>query len=104
MPMYFYFPEMRWVGLLNVDAPHNRKFRGRIPDDQFDAGADADWYVFWDPRDETAKDFSSEQFELAWEHEYHGMLGFWDRGETPGSRKYEVWKRKAAASPTEPRP
>ena len=36
MAAYFYHPEMRWVALLNVDVPHNQKFRGLVPDDQFD--------------------------------------------------------------------
>lgn len=94
MPMYFYFPQMRWVGLLDASAPHNQQFRGRIPDDQFDDAADADWYVFWDPRDETAKGFSPERYELVWEYEHVGLLGFWDWGATPGSRHYEVWKRR----------
>ncbi|MEZ5362890.1 MAG: glycosyltransferase family 39 protein [Bryobacterales bacterium] len=94
MPMYFYFPEMRWVGLLDIDAPYNQKFRGRIPDDQFDIDADADWYVFWDPRDEVAKAFSEERYEKVWEYEHEGLLGFWEWGQAPYKRQYVVWKRK----------
>ena len=95
MPLYFYFPQMRWVGLLDASAPHNQQFRGRIPDDQFDDGADADWYVFWDPRSETAKGFSPEKYELVWEYEHEGLLGWWDWGGAPAQRRYEVWKRKS---------
>lgn len=95
MPMYFYFPEIRWVGLLDASAPHNRKFRGRIPDDQFDDAPDADWFVFWDPRGETAKSFSPERYEKVWEYEHEGLLGVWDWGTTPGKRRYEVWKKMA---------
>ena len=94
MAMYFYFPQMRWVGLLDADAPHNQQFRGRIPDDQFDADANADWYVFWDPRDETAKGFSEERYEKVWEYTHDSLQSFWDWGTPPGQRHYEVWKRK----------
>jgi hypothetical protein len=94
MAMYFYFPEMRWVGLLDADAPHNQKFRGRIPDDQFDTDADADWYVFWDPRNEVAKGFSEERYELAWEYTHEGLLGVWDWGKTPYTRTFRVWKKR----------
>ena len=101
MPLYFYFPDMRWVGLLDASAPHNQQFRGRIPDDQFDDAADADWYVFWDPRDETAKGFSPERYELVWEYEHEGLLGFWDWGAAPPKRRYEVWKKRAVNLTTE---
>jgi 4-amino-4-deoxy-L-arabinose transferase-like glycosyltransferase len=101
MPLYFYFPDMRWVGLLDSSAPHNQQFRGRIPGDQFDDAADADWYVFWDPRGEAAKGFSEERYEKVWEYTHEGLLGFWDWGATPGSRHYEVWKRKTVDIGTE---
>jgi hypothetical protein len=94
MAMYFQFPEMRWVGLLDANAPHNHQFRGRIPDDQFDADANADYYVFWDPKDEVAKGFSEERYEKVWEYTHEGRLGFWDWGKTPVVRHYEVWKKK----------
>jgi 4-amino-4-deoxy-L-arabinose transferase-like glycosyltransferase len=94
MAMYVYFPEMRWVGLLDADAPHNQQFRGRIPDDQFDVDADADWYVFWDPREETAKGFSEERYEKVWEYTHEGLQSLWDWGKPPGTRHYEVWKKK----------
>ena len=92
MTLYFYFPDIRWVGLLNSGAPHNQQFRGRIPDDQFDDAADADWYVIWDQKDETAKGLT-DQYEKVWEYEYSPLRGWWDRNSNPSRRKYEIYRR-----------
>ena len=93
MAMYFYFPDMRWVGLLDASAPHNQQFRGRIPDDQFDADAGADWYVFWEPQGMTARAFSRDRYELVWEYSHDVLFGPWDWA-SEASRHYEVWKLK----------
>jgi 4-amino-4-deoxy-L-arabinose transferase-like glycosyltransferase len=99
MPAFFYLPEMRWVELLNSEAPHNRQFRGKIPDDQFDDHADADWYVLWDPRGGQPRGLTEEKYEKVWEYEYEYRLGWWDRNANPSRRKYEIYRRRAPASP-----
>ena len=48
--MVRYLPHIRWVGLLNSEEPRAGKFRGVIPEDQFDDYDGADWYVVWDTR------------------------------------------------------
>ncbi len=101
MAFYFYLPEMRWVGLLDSDAPHNQQFRGRIPDDQFDDSANADWYVIWDPKREQAKGLD-ESYEKVWEHAYKVKVPWWDRHRPPGDRKYEVYRRKPATAQVGP--
>jgi hypothetical protein len=93
MAMYFYFPEMRWVGLLDDSAPHNQQFRGRFPDDQFDSTAQADWYVFWEPGDMAAKGFDRDRYELVWKYSHDVLFGPWDPG-AKAVRHYEVWKRR----------
>ncbi len=92
MTLYFYFPEMRWVGSLNSDAPHNRQFRGRIPDDQFDDAAGADWYVLWNQREELPKGLTDE-YEKVFEYEYTQLQSWWDRASSPSTRKYEIYRR-----------
>jgi len=105
MTAYFYLPEMRWVALLNSEAPHNRQFRGVIPDDQFDDYEGVDWYVLWDPRGGRPRGLSDEKYEKVWEYEYEYHLGWWDRGVQPPRRKYEVYRRRAEATPaTDPLP
>ena len=94
MAVYFYFPEMRWVGLLDEAAPHNAKFRGMIPDDQFKKGAAADWWVIWDQRDEPAPELNDTDYELAWEYSYPAYQSWWDRNYDPNIRTYQVWKRR----------
>ena len=92
MTLYFYFPQMRWVGSLNSEAPHNQKFRGLLPDDQFDDAADADWYVLWNQRDETPKGLTDE-YEKVFEYEYTQLQSWWDRASSPSTRKYEIYRR-----------
>ncbi len=99
MAFYFYFPEMRWVGLLDSNAPHNRQFRGRIPDDQFDDTADADWYVIWDPKRQQAPGLD-DRYEKVWEYSYETQVPWWDRARGPGERKYELYRRKPATAQT----
>jgi hypothetical protein len=99
MPAYFYLPEMRWVELLNSEAPHNQQFRGKIPDDQFDDYQDADWYVMWDPRGGRPRGLTDEKYEKVWEYEYDYRLGWWDRNANPSRRKYEIYRRRPQAAP-----
>lgn len=94
MALYFYFPEIRWVGLLDADAPHNQQFRSRIPADQFDDAADADWYVVWDPRGEPAPGLDPNLFDKVWEYSYPNFRWGWSRNEPPNVRTYEVYRRR----------
>ncbi len=96
MALYFYFPEIRWVGLLDATAPHNQKFRGRIPDDQFDDAADADWYVLWDPRNERAVGLDPARYEKVWDYSYPNLRWGWTRNNDPFVRSYEVYRRMQA--------
>jgi hypothetical protein len=93
MVAYFYVPEMRWVALLDRDAPHNQQFRGRLPDDQFDDFEGADWYVIWDPRGVAAKKLSAERYEKVWEYSYTQRQNLWQRHDSPLRRSYEIYKR-----------
>lgn len=101
---YFYLPEVRWVELLNSEAPHNQQFRGVIPDDQFDDYANADWYVIWDPRGGQPRGLTEERYEKVWEYEYPYRMGWWNRNANPSRRKYEIYRRRAAAPVTAPSP
>jgi hypothetical protein len=94
---HFYLPEVRWVELLNSEAPHNQQFRGTIPDDQFDDYAGADWYVLWDPRGGQPRGLTDEKYEKVWEYEYDYRLGWWDRNANPSRRKYEIYRRRPQA-------
>ncbi len=94
MAVYFHIPEMHWVALLDSAAPHNRQFRGRIPDDQFDDYPGVDWYVFWDPRGGYPRGLD-ERFENVWEYSYPDRVSWWDRGSEPRTRTYQVYRRKA---------
>jgi hypothetical protein len=100
MTAYFYLPEMRWVGLLNSEAPHNQKLRGVIPDDQFDDYEGADWYVIWDPRGGHPRGLTEENYEKVWEYEYPYRMGWWERNASPARRKYEIYRRRVAAAQT----
>ena len=98
MAFYFYFPRMRWVGLLDSEAPHNQQFRGRIPDDQFDDSADADWYVIWDAKGKQPKGLD-ESYEKVWEHSYATQVPWWDRPREPRKRSYEIYRRRSGTAP-----
>jgi hypothetical protein len=99
MSAYFYLPEMHWVALLDSEAPHNRKFRGHLPDDQFDDYGGADWYVLWDPRGVWPKQLDKNHFQKVWEHSYQHRVNLW-HGSGPASRRtYEVYRRVSGGSP-----
>jgi hypothetical protein len=94
MTAYFYLPEMRWVALLNSEAPHNRQFRSTLPADQFDDYEGVGWYVLWDPRGGRPRGLSEDKYEKVWEYEYEYRLAWWDRAVAPPRRKYEVYRRR----------
>ena len=94
MALYYYFPEIRWVGLLDSTAPHNEKFRGRIPDDQFDDAPDADWFVLWDARGVPARALEAGRYEKVWEYYYPNLRAGWSRHDEPFIRGYEVYRRR----------
>jgi len=96
MAAYFYHPEMRWVDLLDVDVPNNQKFRGVIPDDQFDDYRDVDWYVVWDPRGGGSPRHLDERYEKVWEYSYPDRSSWWDRDRTPYVRTYQIYHRAAS--------
>jgi hypothetical protein len=101
MVAYFYFPEMRWVALLDTNAPHNQQFRGRLPEDQFDDFEGSDWYVIWDARGVAPKKFSPQRYEKVWEYSYSHRQNIWRWHDEPLRRTYEVYKRlpEAASEP-----
>ncbi len=101
---YYYLPEVRWVELLNSEAPHNQQFRGKIPADQFDDYANADWYVIWDPRGGSPRGLTEERYEKVWEYEYPYRRGFWNLSSNPSRRKYEIYRRRLEAAPAAPAP
>ena len=93
MAVYFHLPELNWVALLDSEAPHNQQFRGRIPDDQFDDYADADWYVLWTPRGQKPKGLT-EAYDKVWEYSYLQKRGWWDSDRNPRKRTYEFYRRR----------
>lgn len=95
MAIYFYFPRMNWVALLDSDAPHNQQFRGRIPDHQFDDYPGVDWYVIWNPRGRMPKKLSDDHVQV-WEYSYFIQRSWWDRPRPPAKRTYEVYYRPRA--------
>jgi hypothetical protein len=95
---YFYLPEMRWVDLLDSDAPRSRQFRGRLPDDQFDDYDGADWYVVWDPRDGWPKQLREGRYDKVWEYSYLRRQNWWDRHAEPVRYTFEVYKRTPGAA------
>ena len=88
-------------GAAGQRRPPNRQFRGRIPDDQFDVTADADWYVLWDPKRRQAPGLD-DRYEKVWEYSYERQVLWWDRARGPGERKYELYRRKVGKAQTEP--
>jgi len=94
MAVYFHLPELNWVALLDSGALHNQQFRGRIPDDQFDDYADADWYVLWTPRDQQPKGLT-EAYDKVWEYSYVQKRSWWDSHLSTRNRTYEFYRRHA---------
>lgn len=92
MTANFYFPDRRWVNLLDVNVAHNAKFRGRIPDDQFDDWRSPDVFVVWDPHDAPAKTLDAG-YEKIWEYVYTRRRSFWDRSVKPRERRYSAFRK-----------
>ena len=91
MLAHYYLPDRRWVNLLDADLDYNRRFRGKIPDDQFDDSPDPDWFVLWDISDRTAKALD-QGYELVWEHAYSEPRSIWRLGSDPRKRDYQVYR------------
>ncbi len=100
MMAYFQMPQMHWVALLDSENPYNQKYRGILPDDQFDDYDGVDWYVVWDPRGESPRGLSGA-YERVWECTFRYRQSFWDR-QQPRERSYEVYRRRPAGSATPP--
>ncbi len=92
----FYFPDRRWVNSLDVNVAHNAKFRGVVPDDQFDDWSSPDVFVVWDPHAAPAK-MLDDGYEQIWEYHYTRRQSFWDRASVPRDRKYLAFRKKRSA-------
>ena len=91
MTANYYLPDRRWVNLLDSDVQYNQRFRGRVPDDQFDDSPSPDWFVLWDTRDRTPKALD-ERYDLVWEHSYRELRSVWDLRSEPRERGYQVYR------------
>ncbi len=87
----YYLPDRRWVNQLDVDVEYNRRFRGKVPDDQFDDSPDPDWFVVWDSDDRTPKAMD-DRYELVWDHSYKELRGAWRLRREPRERDYAVFR------------
>ena len=92
MAIFFHLPDLQWVALLDADVPHNRQFRGRLPDDQFDDYPGVDWYVVWSNRGKPPKGLTPEH-KLVWKHGYTRRKSWWNRNLPDRFEKYEVYYR-----------
>ncbi len=92
MTANFYFPDRRWVNLLDVAVPHNAKFRGLVPDDQFDDWRSPDVFIVWDPHEAPAKTLDAS-YEQVWDYAYTRRQSFWDRNSKPRERKYSAFRK-----------
>ncbi len=89
----YYLPDRRWVNLLDADLPYNQRFRGRVPDDQFDDSPAPDWFVLWDTKDRVPKALD-ERYERVWTHSYGELRSVWRLDSEPRVRKFEVYRRR----------
>ncbi len=94
---HYYLPERRWVNLLDADVEYNRRFRGKIPADQFDDSPDPDWFVLWDTKGRTPKALD-ERYERVWTQTYAELRSAWRLGSERRDRTYEVYRLRAAPS------
>ena len=97
MAIFFHLPDLNWVALLDSEAPHNRQFRGRLPDHQFDDYPDVDWYVIWSARGKRPRGLTPEH-QLVWEHSYLRRKNWWNRDRPDRFEKYEVYYRGRPAA------
>lgn len=91
MTAHYYLPDRRWVNQLDVEVAYNKRFRDKIPADQFDDSPAPDWFVLWDTRDRTPKALD-DRYELVWEHSYEELRSFWKLGSDPRRRGYAVYR------------
>ncbi len=91
MTANYYLPDRRWVNLLNSDVDYNRRFRGKVPEDQFDDSPDPDWFVLWDTKDQTPKALD-ERYKLVWEHSYREPRSAWGLSSEPRERSYQIYQ------------
>ena len=91
MTANYYLPDRRWVNLLDSDVEYNRRFRGKVPDDQFDDSPSPGWFVLWDTKDRTPKALD-ERYELVWEHSYRELRGVWGLTSEPRERGYQIYR------------
>lgn len=91
MTVHYYLPDRRWVNLLDTEVEYNRRFRGKIPKDQFDDAPDPDWFVLWDARGKTPR-MLDDRYQPVWEHAYRQLRSVWDLGAGPRERSYTVYR------------
>ncbi len=89
----YYLPDRRWVNLLDSELPYNRRFRGKVPDDQFDDSPAPDWFVLWDNRDRMPRALD-DRYDLVWTHSYTELRSVWRLGSEPRERGFEVYRRR----------
>lgn len=89
----YYLPDRRWVNLLDSELPYNQRFRGSVPDDQFDDSPYPDWLVLWDNRDRLPKAMDAG-YERVWTHSYAELRSLWRLGSEPRERGFEVYRRR----------
>ena len=87
----YYLPDRRWVNLLDADVEYNKRFRNKIPADQFDDFPGPDWFVLWNTRGREAKALD-DRYELVWEHSYEELRSIWKLGLNPRQRAYAIYR------------
>ncbi len=93
MGAYYYFPDRRWVNLLDSNVEYNRRFRGKISADQFDDAPGPDWFVLWDTRDLNPK-MLDDRYLQVWEYSYIQPRSVWDMDSEPRSRGYQIFRKR----------
>lgn len=92
MAIYFYCPDLFWVGQLDSQNPLNHKYRGKLPDYVFDDFTDIDWYILWNKREFNMEKVSD--YELRWKHQYFRRRNWWKKRKKRGKKlTYEVFKK-----------
>lgn len=89
MAVYFYCPDLLWVGQLDSHDAANQQFRGKLPDTVFDDTPDVDWYVLWDKRKFDMQKVAG--YEKRWEYRYDRFRNWWKK--RPQSMLYEIYQR-----------
>jgi hypothetical protein len=95
MMAYFNLPGLRWVALLDSDAPRNQRRRAILPDYVFDDYEGADWYVVWDNLGKLPKKLTGD-YRLVWEYNYVNPKSLWDRDRPHRALSYRVYRRAPA--------